>query len=315
MVDVGGKPPTRRIARAAGVIEMRPETLKRIISGRVEKGNVLHAAQLAGIMGAKRCADLIPLCHPLELESVELEFTPQEEAGRITVEATVKSTGKTGVEMEALTAVAIALLTIYDMCKAYERGMKLGEIQLLEKRGGKSGEWVRDRAEDRHKREEVQQVGCWVITVSDTRTMETDESGKLIMERLKAAGHRVLRYEIVKDEADQIARLLREAGEASEVQAVILSGGTGISARDVTVATVREFLDKELEGFGELFRGLSFAEVGPFALLSQATAGVMGSKLIFSLPGSLDAVRLAVDRLIVPVLGHAVHELERHRLR
>ena len=142
MVDVAGKDVTQRIARAAGRIRMRPATLRRIAAGAASKGDVLGVARIAAIQAAKRTADLIPLCHPLALTHVAVDFTLERKAGAVRCEATVATTGRTGVEMEALTAVAAGLLTIYDMCKATDRGMRLEGIGLLEKRGGKSGHWV-----------------------------------------------------------------------------------------------------------------------------------------------------------------------------
>ena len=143
MVDVGAKEITRRIAVAEGYIHMQPETLRRIIEGTHKKGDVLGVARIAGIMGAKKTAELIPLCHPLALSRVELELTPLTEAGAVYCRATVETQGRTGVEMEGLTAVQVALLTVYDMCKAVDRGMTLDGIRLLEKTGGKSGVWRR----------------------------------------------------------------------------------------------------------------------------------------------------------------------------
>ncbi|MCS7221778.1 MAG: cyclic pyranopterin monophosphate synthase MoaC [Anaerolineae bacterium] len=141
MVDVGAKPDTSREAIARGEVRMRPETLRLIREGDLPKGDVLGTARLAGIMAAKRTAELIPLCHPLLLTYVGVDFTLDEEASRVTITATVRCNGQTGVEMEALTAVSVAALTIYDMAKAVDRGMIIGEIRLVEKRGGKSGEW------------------------------------------------------------------------------------------------------------------------------------------------------------------------------
>ncbi len=146
MVDVGGKQPTERRAVAAGHIEMRPETLGLIMEGRHKKGDVLGIARIAGIMASKRTADLIPLCHPLPISHVEVLLEPQPEQNRVHCEATVKTVGVTGVEMEALTAVQVALLTIYDMCKAVDRGMCIQSVRLLEKAGGKSGHWQRPDA-------------------------------------------------------------------------------------------------------------------------------------------------------------------------
>ena len=146
MVDVGNKAETRRLAVARGLIEMQPKTLELILAGEHKKGDVLGIARVAGIMAAKRTAELIPLCHPLMLTRVEVEFSPDTSQNQVHCQATVETKGQTGVEMEALTAVQIALLTIYDMCKAVDRGMRMQNIQLIEKQGGKSGHWQRDSA-------------------------------------------------------------------------------------------------------------------------------------------------------------------------
>lgn len=141
MVDVSEKDVTTRVARAGGFIEMKPETLAMILSGSAKKGDVIATARIAGIMAAKRCHELIPLCHPLLISKVSVDFEPDETTSRIYVEAMVKLSGKTGVEMEALTAVSIACLTLYDMCKAVDRGMVVSDIKVLEKDGGKSGHY------------------------------------------------------------------------------------------------------------------------------------------------------------------------------
>ena len=139
MVDVAGKPETRRTATAAGSIRMRRETLALVTSGSAKKGDVLGVARIAAIQAAKRTSELIPLCHAVPLTSVAVEFSIDEDDATIECRATAECTARTGVEMEALTAVSVALLTIYDMCKAVDRGMTMGEIRLVEKRGGKSG--------------------------------------------------------------------------------------------------------------------------------------------------------------------------------
>jgi len=144
MVDVSQKPATERKAVAKGTVHMQPATLKLIQSGKVKKGDVLAVAQLAGIMAAKRTPDIIPLCHPLALSSVKVELSVDKKAGAVNIVATCKVTGATGVEMEALTAVSAAALTVYDMCKAVDRGMRIGDIRLVEKSGGKSGKFLQD---------------------------------------------------------------------------------------------------------------------------------------------------------------------------
>ena len=144
MVDVGAKPATHRVAIATGRIEMQPATLALVESGTAKKGDVLGVARIAGIMAAKRTSELIPLCHPLALTRVAVEFALQREASSVQCTATVETVGPTGVEMEALTAVQVALLTIYDMCKAADRGMSIHDVRVLQKHGGKSGSYVAD---------------------------------------------------------------------------------------------------------------------------------------------------------------------------
>lgn len=142
MVDVGAKDETERVAVAEGFVTMRAETLERILEGNAAKGDVIGAARIAGIMAAKRTAELIPLCHPLMLTKVAVEIEADEALPGLRVQATAKLTGKTGVEMEALTAVSVACLTIYDMAKAADKAMMIGNIRLLSKSGGKSGDWT-----------------------------------------------------------------------------------------------------------------------------------------------------------------------------
>ncbi|MEW8977693.1 MAG: cyclic pyranopterin monophosphate synthase MoaC [Symbiobacterium sp.] len=143
MVDVGGKPETERVAVARAEVRMRPETLALIQSGGVPKGDVLGVARVAGIMAAKRTGELIPLCHPLPITQASVDFAFDEAGGRVLIESRVSTVGRTGVEMEALTACAVAALTIYDMAKAVDKGMVIGEIRLVKKTGGKSGTYVR----------------------------------------------------------------------------------------------------------------------------------------------------------------------------
>lgn len=142
MVDVGEKSQTRRVAVTCGKIFMQPQTLARIMDAKVKKGNVLEAARIAGVMAAKRTSDLIPMCHPLNITHARVDFDFDTEASSINIEAEVSLTGKTGVEMEALTAVSVAALTIYDMCKSYDKGMRISDVYLKHKSGGKSGTYT-----------------------------------------------------------------------------------------------------------------------------------------------------------------------------
>lgn len=143
MVDISDKTPTARMARARGAIRMRPETLQLIRNNQIAKGDVLTVARVAGVMGAKRTAELIPLCHPIALSDIQIAFTLDDALPGVWAEASARTTGPTGVEMEAITAVSVSLITIYDMAKGVDKGMELAQISLVEKRGGKSGDWVR----------------------------------------------------------------------------------------------------------------------------------------------------------------------------
>ncbi len=153
MVDVGAKPESERLAVAVGQVVMRPETLRLIAQGEVAKGDVLNTARLAGVMAAKRTAELIPLCHPLPLTHVDVDLTLDETSSRVKIKATVRNRGRTGVEMEALTAVSVAALTVYDMAKAVERTMRIENVRLVEKRGGQRGDYTEQ--EQRTKEEQV----------------------------------------------------------------------------------------------------------------------------------------------------------------
>jgi len=169
----------------------------------------------------------------------------------------------------------------------------------------------RDATPREHKATAPKSVGCFVLTVSDTKNPETDTSGAVIRELLTAAGHRVAGSAIVRDEPAEVARLVRDACARDDVQTVILTGGTGITSRDSTYEAVEALLDKRLPGFGELFRMLSFQEIGAAAMLSRAQMGIHARRIVVSLPGSPNACRLALDKLLIPELGHLLREASR----
>jgi molybdopterin adenylyltransferase len=163
-----------------------------------------------------------------------------------------------------------------------------------------------------HKQGAAKAVNCKIITVSDTRNKDTDKSGKLMMEMLEQAGHAIVDYVIVKDEAATIEEAILNGCEREDIDVILTNGGTGIAKRDVTIETVQELLDKEIVGFGELFRMLSYQEdIGSAAILSRAIAGVVKNKAVFSTPGSTGAVKLAMDKLILPEIGHVVREIKK----
>jgi molybdenum cofactor biosynthesis protein B len=163
-----------------------------------------------------------------------------------------------------------------------------------------------------HKKEAPRIIKCKVITISDTRTFETDKSGKLMIELLEEAGHKVVEYDIVKDEKEDIRQAILRGCEQPDIDVVLTNGGTGIAKRDVTIETVKKIIEKEIIGFGELFRMLSYTEdIGSAAMLSRAIAGVANDTAIFSTPGSTGAVRLAMTKLILPELRHVVREIRK----
>jgi molybdenum cofactor biosynthesis protein B len=162
-----------------------------------------------------------------------------------------------------------------------------------------------------HRASAPEAVGCAILTISDTRTLDTDASGDAIASLLTTAGHAVAVRDIVRDEPTEIARAVREMLGHDDVQAIVTTGGTGVSQRDTTVEALAPMFDKPIEGFGELFRMLSHSEIGPAAMLSRATAGVISGRVVFLLPGSEPAVRLAVEKLILPEIGHLVRELRK----
>jgi len=162
-----------------------------------------------------------------------------------------------------------------------------------------------------HKELSPQAVSCAVLIISDSRTEKTDESGKYLIEKLEGNGHTVIDYALLKNDPEAIKKKLNEYLSQEELQVIITSGGTGVSMRDVTVETVTPMLDKMLDGFGELFRTLSYMEIGTASIMSRAIAGVIGGKIIICVPGSLAAVKLALDKIILSEIGHMVREATR----
>ena len=162
-----------------------------------------------------------------------------------------------------------------------------------------------------HKQKAPQSVNCAILTISDSRTEEDDESGRLIRQKLDENGHHVMAYSILKNEAESIEKKIHELLRQDELQVIIASGGTGVSHRDITIETIYSILEKKLDGFGELFRSLSYQEIGTTSIMSRAMAGVVGGKVILCLPGSVGAIKLAMDKIIIPEIGHMVREATR----
>lgn len=297
MVDVGDKAVTRRTATARGRFETTQEVLALIRRDGLPKADVLATARIAGIQGAKRTSELIPLCHPIALTSVTVDFALNDDW--IEIVATAKTTGQTGVEMEALTAVAIAGLTLHDMTKAVDPQSVLGEIQVIEKTGGRT-------------RPEVIPGTAAVVVLSTQAAAGTreDTTGPAIAAWLTERGYAVT-VSVVAD-ADAAAELARIVATGPAV--IITTGGTGMSPSDRTPEATRPLIDRELPGVAEAIRARGLPHT-PKAALSRGLAGTAGDTVIVNLPGSTGGVKdgLAVldellEHLVAQVAGGGAHE-------
>jgi cyclic pyranopterin phosphate synthase len=302
MVDVGGKPVSARRAVAQAIVRMRPEVLATLLDAGGPKGDAFGVARLAGIGAAKRTAELIPLCHPLPLDRVEVELTPDAATGTVTIRTEAAATARTGVEMEALTAASIAALTLYDMAKSLQRDIAVERVELLEKEGGRSGHYPREdvpRAEH-----EAVVVTCSNRSAAGERE---DTSGPALVNALRDAGWDVATDAIVvPDDESVIAATLARLAEAGQ-RLVLTTGGTGLAPTDVTPAATRRVIDREVPGLAELMRAAGAAST-PMAALSSGVVGVRDQTLIANLPGS---PRGATESLValLPVLRHAMDQL------
>jgi len=320
MVDVGDKAVTKRTATATGRLVTRPDVIALVRADDLPKADVLATARIAGISGAKKTSELIPLCHQIPLSSVKVDFDFTSDS--ILISATAKTTGQTGVEMEALTAVTIAALTLHDMIKAVDAGATMTDIQLRDKTGGKHGHWTRTPAPSesaegrpvptkRPRRSKPRANTAAVIVASTAGAAGTreDTTGPVIAEWLTAAGY-TAELTVVSDAeiAREMARVLKTA------PAVILTtGGTGVSPTDRTPEATLAVLDRELPGVAEAIRSHGLAAT-PMAALSRAVAGTARDTVIINLPGSPGGVKdgLAVlddllPHLVAQVSGGGPH--------
>jgi len=295
MVDVTDKVSTVRISKAEGVISMQPDTISAIQDDALPKGNVLTTAKISGVQAAKKTAELIPMCHQLNLTFVDIEFEVM--ANSIQIKSTVKTKESTGVEMEALTAVSAAALTIYDMCKAVDKTMSIGEINLVEKVGGKSD----------HATEYRPKVG--VITLSDgvSSGKNKDKSGPILIRGFTDLGCSIEQEKVLPDGSDELISTIQNWIKDG-VELIITTGGTGIGPRDLTIQTLEGIFDSKLPGVEQALHAYGRGKVKT-SMLSRLTAGVVDGAIVICLPGSTGAVKDALN-VLIPTIFHTFHMMK-----
>ncbi len=318
MVDVAAKPVTARRASAVATVRMRADVLASLLDAGGPKGDAMVTARLAGIGAAKRTSDLIPLCHPLPLDHVEVAVEPRRDDGSVIITATVATTARTGVEMEALTAASIAALTLYDMAKALQRDIVIERIELTHKSGGRSGTYARDQvaagllptnqdAPDRSGSRAAHEAAVLTVSTRAAAGEREDLSGPIVVAALVERGFTVRpEADVVPDDEERIAATIARLCD-SGYRLVVTTGGTGLTATDVTPAATRRVIDREVPGMAEQMRlaGLSST---PMASLSRGIVGTRGRTLVLNLPGSPAGAAESLAA-VAPVLRHAIEQL------
>jgi len=291
MFDVGHKPKTYRIAKAQAILKVKPETISLIKEGKTPKGDIFETAKVSGTLAAKKTPDLLPYCHPLPIDNVTIGVSLNQDS--IEIVAETETVWKTGVEMESLTAVSVAALSIYDMLKPIDDSLVIESIKLLNKKGGKS--------DFQQKFDKKLKAGIIVTSDSISSGKKSDQSGKIIAERLQKLGIDVAVTKIIPDEVNQIESLLKEFCDEQKIDLVLTCGGTGVSPKDVTPEATIKVLEKQVTGVAEMLRNYGQRRV-PFSMLSRGLSGIRGKSVIVNLPGSTSAVTDAMDSLFPGIL-------------
>jgi len=291
MIDVSPKFNTLRYAKAIGVIHANADVIRKVKDRKVPKGDVLEVARSAGISAAKRTADWVVFCHPIPLDWVEVQSEIFE--GRIEVTSEVKAIWKTGVEMEALTAVSAALLNMYDMLKPLDDGLSIGEIKLVEKKGGKSQ--FSDTLDH--------PITAAVLVISDSTFAgkREDRSGKIIKEFLTTQPIDVKLYEILPDDKERIGKRLIELVDKENIELVLTTGGTGMGPKDVTPEATKTVIEKEIPGIAEAMRKHG-RDRTPYAMLAREVCGMRKKSVIINLPGSSKGAKESLEALFPGLL-------------
>lgn len=307
MRDITHKQITLRTAKAIGIIFCSSSTIELIKSNQLPKGNLFDVAKAAALLGAKSTPQLLPHCHPVNIDAMEVEFEFLERQlhhdffddqlfsrSGIVIRGEAKSIGRTGIEMEILTGVSVAALEIYDMLKPVDTNLEIGNIKLLEKKGGKS-----DR-----KKYFGSSPTCAVLVCSDSTAAgkREDNSGKLIQQMLQGFQANVKYYKILPDDKEMIQQQILEWVK-EDIHFIFTTGGTGLGPRDNTVAAVKEIIERDADGVTEAIRGYGQMRT-PLAMMSRGVAGSVAETLIVTLPGSTDGARESLEA-ILPSIFHA----------
>lgn len=297
MIDVSLKAETLRFARAVGEIFLTQSSFDAIEKSTNPKGNVLAMAEVAGMMAAKKTSEILPLCHPLAIQKVQIRFELDSDKRSVRALCSVNVIGRTGAEMEALMGVQGALLCIYDMSKVFEPTLEMGNIRLVEKKGGKSGHWVNPKdvawvGQSKSKKGSIpfveMKAGVLILSDRASQGVYQDLSGPKVAEILHGFGVKELESKIIPDDAIEIKKALNHFKELG-CDFVVCTGGTGLSKRDVTPETLESLCDRMIPGFGELMRSRSSIHT-PLSYLSRSGAGLFGQMLMVCLSGSPKAI-------------------------